>query len=50
VASCNLSATNLNTIYTSLPTVTSQTISRTGNIGSGSDNTSIATAKNWTVA
>ena len=50
VASCNLSAANLNVIYTSLPTVSGQTISRTGNIGSGSDTTSIATAKGWTVA
>ncbi len=52
VANCNLSAANLNAIYTSLPTVVSATITRTGNVGAGAggENTSIATAKNWTVA
>ena len=49
VASCNLSAAALNEIYTALPTVTAQTITRTGNVGAGSDTPSIATAKGWVV-
>ena len=49
VANCKLSATALNEIYTNLPTVTSQTISVTGNYGTATDNPAIATAKGWTV-
>jgi surface protein len=49
VASCKLSATALNEIYTNLPTVTSQTITVTGNYGTAADNPAIATAKGWTV-
>ncbi len=49
VASCKLSETALNEIYTNLPTVTSQTITVTGNYGTTSDNPAIATAKGWTV-
>ena len=49
VASCGLSATALNEIYTNLPTVTGQTITVTGNFGTTADNPSIATAKGWTV-
>ena len=49
VASCKLSATALNEIYTNLPTVTSQTITVTGNYGTATDTPSIATAKGWTV-
>ena len=49
VASCKLSATALNEIYTNLPTVTAQTITVTGNYGTATDNPSIATAKGWTV-
>ena len=49
VANCKLSATQLNAIYTALPTVTSQTITVTGNYGTTSDTPSIATAKGWTV-
>lgn len=49
VANCKLSATELNAIYTRLPTVTGQTITVTGNYGTASDNPSIATAKGWTV-
>lgn len=49
VASCKLSATALNEIYTNLPTVTAQTITVTGNYGTTSDTPSIATAKGWTV-
>ena len=50
-ASCNLSATALNEIFTNLETVTSKTITVTGNYGTaqaGYDPT-IATAKGWTV-
>ena len=49
VASSKLSATELNALYTSLPTVTGQTITVTGNWGTAADNPSIATAKGWTV-
>ena len=49
VASCKLSATALNEIYTNLPTVTGQTITVTGNWGTATDTPSIATAKGWTV-
>jgi surface protein len=51
-ASCALSATNLNEIYTNLADLTAlptQTITVTGNYGIASDNPTIATAKNWTV-
>ena len=50
VASCKLSATALNEIYTNLPTVSSQTITVTGNYGVATDNIAIATAKGWTVS
>ena len=49
VASCKLSATALDEIYTNLPTVTGQTITVTGNYGTAADNPAIATAKGWTV-
>jgi hypothetical protein len=49
VASCKLSATALNEIYTNLPTVVSQTITVTGNYGVATDDPTIATAKGWTV-
>ena len=49
VASCKLSATALNEIYTNLPTVVGQTITVTGNYGTAGDDPSIATAKGWTV-
>lgn len=49
VANCKLSAAALDEIYTNLPTVTGQTITVTGNWGTAGDNTSIATAKGWTV-
>ena len=49
VANCNLSAANLNAIYTALPVVVSQTITVTGNVGDGTDTQSIATTKGWTV-
>jgi surface protein len=49
VASCKLSAASLNQLYTSLPTVTGQTITVTGNVGIAADDPSIATLKNWVV-
>ena len=49
VQNCKLSATALNEIYTNLPTVTSQTITVTGNYGAATDDPTIATAKGWTV-
>ena len=51
VASCKLSATALNEIFTGLPTVTGQTITVTGNYGisQAGYNPTIATAKGWTV-
>ena len=49
VASCKLSATKLNEIYSNLKTVTGKTITVTGNYGTASDDPSIATAKGWTV-
>jgi surface protein len=49
VTSCKLSAASLNQLYTSLPTVSGQTITVTGNVGIAGDDPSIAVAKNWTV-
>jgi hypothetical protein len=48
-SNCRLSATALNAIYTALPTITTQTITVTGNWGTATDTPSIATAKGWTV-
>ena len=51
VANSKLSAAALNELFTGLPTVTSQTVTVTGNYGiseAGYDPT-IATAKGWTV-
>jgi hypothetical protein len=45
---CELSAAELNKIYTGLATAT-KTITVTGNWGVASDNPAIATAKGWTV-
>jgi surface protein len=51
VANCKLGATELDEIYTNLPTVaTTQTITVTGNHGTASANHSIAEDKGWTVA
>jgi hypothetical protein len=44
-----LSGAALDEIYTNLATVTSKTITVTGNYGTASDTPSIATAKGWTV-
>ena len=49
LANCNLGPTELDEIYTGLPTVTGKTITVTGNWGTGSHTPSIATAKGWTV-
>lgn len=49
VANCRLSAAALDEIYTALPTVTSQTITVTGNPGVSGDDPTIATVKGWTV-
>ena len=49
VASCKLSATALDEIYTNLPIAVSQTITVTGNYGTATDTPAIATAKGWTV-
>lgn len=52
ISACNLSATEMNNVFTNLATVTGQTITITGNTyainGAGYDPT-IATAKGWTV-
>lgn len=45
----NLSAAELNAIYTNLGTATAQTITVTGNPGIVTDDPTIATAKGWTV-
>ena len=49
VASSNLGPDALDEIYTSLPTVSNQTITVTNNWGTASDDPTIATAKGWTV-
>jgi hypothetical protein len=49
VASCRLSAAALDEIYTSLRTITSQTVTVTSNFGTSGDTPSIATGKGWTV-
>lgn len=49
-ANCNLDTIALNNLFTSLGTpTTTQTITVTGNPGAATCDTSIATAKNWTV-
>lgn len=49
VANCDLGPEALNEIFEALPTVTSQTITITGNWGVSGCDTSIATGKGWTV-
>jgi hypothetical protein len=49
VTGCNLSSAALDALYTSLPTVTAQTITVTNNHGNAADTPAIATAKGWTV-
>ena len=46
---CSLDATALNQVFTDLPTLTGKTIRITGNPGATTCDTSIATAKGWTV-
>lgn len=50
LANCSIGATELDEIYTALPTITSQTITVTGNHGTDADTPTIATAKGWTVS
>jgi hypothetical protein len=45
----SMGATALNALYSSLGTVTAKTITVTGNWGTATDNTAIATGKGWTV-
>ena len=47
---CSISATELNEIYTSLPTVTGQTLTVSANYGYAASTKSIATEKGWTLA
>ena len=49
VANAKMSATALNEMFSILPTVTGQTVTITGNYGASNCNTTIATAKSWTV-
>ena len=49
VGSAKLSAASLNQLYTSLPTVTGQTITVTGNVGINGDDPNIAILKGWSV-
>jgi hypothetical protein len=49
IANLKLSATALNELFTILPTVTGQTLTITGNVGAATCDTSIATAKGWSV-
>jgi hypothetical protein len=48
-ANCKMSATELNELYTNLSTVTGKTLTVSGNYGYSTSDTSIATAKGWTV-
>jgi hypothetical protein len=51
VANAKLSADALNALYTGLASgVTGQTVTVTGNVGTATDDPTIATAKGWTVA
>lgn len=49
VANAKMSAVALNEMYSILPTVTAQTVTVTGNYGTGAADPSIATANGWTV-
>ena len=49
VANAKMSANALNEMFSILPTVTGQTVTITGNYGAATCDTSIATAKGWTV-
>lgn len=49
VANAKMSASALNEMFSILPTVTGQTVTVTGNYGASTCDTTIATAKGWTV-
>ena len=49
VANAKMSANALNEMFSILPTVTGKTVTITGNYGASTCDTSIATAKGWTV-
>ena len=49
VANAKMSAAALNEMFSILPTVTDQTVTVTGNYGASTCDTTIATAKGWTV-
>lgn len=49
IADCNLDTAALDELFTNLATVTGKTITITGNSGAATCDTSIATAKGWTV-
>ena len=49
IAACNFAGTQLDEVYTNLPTITAQTITVSNNWGIATDTPSIATAKGWTV-
>jgi surface protein len=49
VASCRMSNTALNFMFSNLPTVAGQTVTITSNYGANTCNTTIATSKGWTV-
>ena len=49
VSYTSMDATALNQLFTDLPTITSKTITVVGCPGAATCNTSIATAKGWTV-
>ena len=49
VANAKMSASALNEMFSILPTVTGQTVTITGNYGASTCDTTIATAKGWTV-
>jgi len=49
ISTCSLSGPSLDAIYTALPSVSGQTVTRSNNRGAGSDNPPIAEAKGWTV-
>lgn len=49
IGNCRLSSTELNAVYTALPTATSKTITVGGNWGIAGDDPTIASSKGWTV-
>jgi hypothetical protein len=49
IANLKLSGDALNELFTILPTVAGQTLTITGNVGAATCDTSIATAKGWTI-